>query len=164
MLASACGSPSPEARTPGALATLRPGGLSDATPATFEATRRSLKGMPLVVNFWASWCVPCKQEMPRIVEAARRLEGSVRFLGIDVEDAEGPANQFLAEYDVPFASLADRKGEIRRSERIVGLPTTQFYRADGELAFQHSGEIKQDQLDEKLKELIRFGTPSRDGK
>lgn len=154
-LAVACGGGPSEGPVP----TLEPGGLVEATPASYEAILEALQGKPLVVNYWATWCEPCKDEMPRLVEAARRYEGEIQFLGVDVEDGAEAAREFIEEMDIPFPSVADPKGEIRRAEEIVGLPTTQFYRADGELAFVHSGEIGADDLSERLEELARIGAP-----
>jgi len=114
----------------------------------------------LVVNFWATWCGPCVEEFPRLVEAAHAYADEVAFLGVDVEDDARAAEEFLTRFEVPYPSVGDPKGDIKRAERIVGLPTTQFYRADGELAFVHSGEIEADELTERIDELIRIGTPA----
>lgn len=112
------------------------------------------------MNFWASWCVPCIAEMPRLVAAARRYGDAVRFLGVDVEDVSSEAQAFVARFQVPFPSVADPRGEIRRAERVVGLPTTQFYRADGGLGFVHAGEIHETDLEDKIKELLRVASPA----
>lgn len=142
-----------------AVPTLEPAGIVEATPATYREILASLEGKPLVVNYWATWCEPCKDEMPRLVEAADAYEGRVNFLGVDVEDGEEAALAFVREVGIPFPSVADPRGEIRRAEEIVGLPTTQFFRSDGELAFVHSGEIEADELEERLAELVRIGAP-----
>lgn len=142
-----------------AVPTLEPAGIVEATPATYRKILESLEGGPLVVNYWATWCEPCKDEMPRLVEAANEYEGEVRFLGVNVEDGADAARAFVREMDIPFPNVADPRGEIRRAEEIVGLPTTQFYRADGELAFVHSGEIEGDELEERLAELVKIGAP-----
>lgn len=141
---------------------LGPGKVVKATPAAYKRILRSMRGKPVVVNYWASWCEPCEREMPRMVAAAHRYQGQVRFLGVDVEDVQSAAEAFVRKYRIPFPSVADPLGEIRRSERIVGLPVTQFYRADGELAFQHAGEIKDDELERKLREVVRIGRPTNE--
>lgn len=155
---AACGSPArPSASEPPP--TLPPGGLVEATPTTLQRVVEASGGRPTVVNFWATWCGPCTEEMPRLVAAARRYGDRVRFIGVDVEDTDGAARRFIKEYRIPFPSLADPKGEIRRDQEVVGLPTTQFYRADGELAFVHSGEISTEQLEDRLSELVEIGRP-----
>jgi cytochrome c biogenesis protein CcmG, thiol:disulfide interchange protein DsbE len=119
---------------------------------------RASRGKPVVVNFWATWCDPCKKEMPRLVSAHEKYEGRVAFLGIDVQDDPDAAVDFARRYRIPFRSLADRAGDIRRKEKILGLPVTQFYDEDGDLAFVHNGEIRSDELEEKIEELL----PDRD--
>lgn len=160
VLAGACGTDSsgPQERV---LPTLEAGGVVDGDPGVYRDVIASFRGEPVVVNFWATWCEPCKAEMPRLVEAARRYDGRVRFLGVNVEDAREEAEAFARRFGIPFPNLADPGGDIRRTERIVGLPTTQFYRADGELAFVHSGEIDDEALEGKIEELLRIGIPRR---
>lgn len=125
-------------------------------PSTLEARLKALEGKPVVVNYWATWCAPCKKEMPRVVEAAKKYEGKVSFLGVNVEDDAEAAAAFEESYDVAFESVADPKGAIRRQQDILGLPVTQFYGSDGSLAFVHQGEIKADQLEEKIEEVLRL--------
>ena len=155
-LAAACGRADPGARDADAPApTLRSGAVVDATPAGYRAVLRSLRGRPVVVSFWASWCVPCEEEMPRIVDAAIRYEGRIVFLGVDVQDATEPARRFIRRHRIPFPSLADPDKRIMLDQEILGLPATQFYRSDGRLASLHSGEIKAATLEAKLRQLLR---------
>ena len=158
LVTAACGSGSaaPDAEP---VPTLLPGTVVEVTPDTYSAIVAA-SDRPLVVNFWATWCGPCVEELPRLVEAAHAYADEVAFLGVDVEDDARAAEEFLTRFEVPYPSVGDPKGDIKRAERIVGLPTTQFYRADGELAFVHSGEIEADELTERIDELIRIGTPA----
>jgi thiol-disulfide isomerase/thioredoxin len=133
--------------------------LEDGTPDRFDETMRTLRGKPVVVNFWATWCGPCKTEMPRLVAAAKTYEGRVHFLGVDVQDDAATAAEFIREYDIPFRSLSDPDGKIRRAQRLVGLPETQFYSADGDLAFLNRGEIRENELKEKIEELLTSKEP-----
>ena len=114
------------------------------------------EGKPAVVNYWATWCAPCKEEMPRIVDAAKRYEGRVTFLGVNVEDDTALASEFEDEYEVPFESVRDTDGTIRDDQGILGLPVTQFYDASGELAFVHQGEIDEDDLNGRIEEVLRL--------
>lgn len=131
----------------------------DGSVERFEETLETMRGKPVVVNYWATWCAPCKEEMPRLVAAARTYRGKVRFLGVDVQDDRAAARRFADTYKMPFTSLADPQRAIVRDQKILGLPVTQFFRADGELAFVHSGEIEAAELEEKIEELIRVGQP-----
>ena len=128
--------------------------LERATP---ESLKKLVADAPrhVVVNYWASWCTPCIEEMPRFVEAAKRYEGRVDFVGIDVEDVSEDAQAFLRTYGVTYRNLADPMGRIRRAERVFGLPSTQFYSPRTGLAFEHRGEIRQDELDRKITDLLR---------
>ena len=123
-----------------------------------KSTLESLKGKPVVVNYWATWCGPCKEEMPRIVAAAKKYAGRVHFLGVDVQDDVKSAAGFIRRYDMPFRSLSDPDGEIRNAEKVLGLPVTQFYSADGELVFLKHGEIGAKELTEKIEGVIELGS------
>ena len=94
------------------------------------------RGQVVLVNYWATWCVPCRAEMPRIAAIARTYAATVHFLGVDVEDDVATAERFALERNVGYPMLSDPRGEIRRDQKILGLPVTQFYRADGALAFK----------------------------
>jgi thiol-disulfide isomerase/thioredoxin len=129
-------------------------GIDEATPLQFERKVEAFRGKPVVVNYWATWCVPCTTEMPRIVDATERYEGRVAFLGVDVEDAPDAAERFQKRFGMTFESVADPAGRIRRAQRVLGLPVTQFYDADGDLALVHNGEITAAELREKIEELL----------
>ena len=129
----------------------------DEKPTTrLAAALRSMRGRPVVVNFWATWCEPCKVEMPRLVDAYKEHSDRVGFLGVNVEDDAEAAAGFVKAYEIPFRSVADPKGEIRRDEKVLGLPVTQFYGSDGKLAYVHQGEIKTDELEEKIEDVLRL--------
>jgi thiol-disulfide isomerase/thioredoxin len=145
-----------DAPTDGAAA----GPVVEASSSRLTSSLRSLRGRPLVVNYWATWCEPCKEEMPRLVEAARRHRGRLQFLGVNVEDDLAAARSFARSYRIPFDSLALSRAEVQESQDILGLPVTQFYRADGELAFVHQGEIKTRDLSDKIDEVLRAERPT----
>jgi cytochrome c biogenesis protein CcmG, thiol:disulfide interchange protein DsbE len=101
----------------------------------FERRLRSLRGFPVVVNLWASWCGPCRFEFPHFQQAAADYGKRVAFLGINKEDADEFAEEFLREEPVPYPSYADPDEEIAESidsEAARGLPVTVFYDRAGE--------------------------------
>jgi cytochrome c biogenesis protein CcmG/thiol:disulfide interchange protein DsbE len=104
-------------------------------PAT---TLSALRG-PLVLNIWASWCGPCADETPYLIEAHEALGGRVAFLGIDVADKDGQARDWLAYMGVPWPSLEDPAGKVRAKLRVPGPPATLFVRSDGTVAKVHYG-------------------------
>ena len=140
VLLSACGD--------GRSAAVADGTFFSGGPAAFRAKLDELRGKPVVVNQWASWCGPCRAEFPYFERLAREYEGSVAFLGVNSQDAREDAAEFLAEHPVPFPHFYDRDAMIARVFRGGrAWPTTAFYGADGELEFTHQGAYRtQDDL------------------
>ena len=128
------------------------GGGKDA----FEARLAELKGTPLVINKWASWCGPCQAEFP-IFQAATLAHGKeVGFIGLNSQDKDPRAKAFLAERPLPFPSYTDPKSEIAFDRQIAaGFPMTQFINRDGEVAFTHTGPYtSEDQLEADIKKYL----------
>ena len=105
--------------------------LPSTDPASFQELLGQLRGTPVVVNVWASWCKPCEDETPLLVEAAKSSDGKVQFLGVDVQDARSSAQSFLRKYDVTYPSVYDATGAVKRQLGFVGQPDTVFYDASG---------------------------------
>ena len=109
-------------------------------PDQFDAWIRALRGHPVVVNQWASWCGPCRFEFPFFERQADALEGRVAFLGVNSKDGRDAAAAFLRRNPVPFPHFSDPDANVaRRFRGGRSWPTTAFYRASGELAFTHQG-------------------------
>lgn len=104
------------------------------------------RGRPLVVNFWASWCVPCRQEMPAFERVHQRLGDRVAFLGVDRLDQRAAALAFLAETGVTYPAAYDREATLDAPYRLVGMPTTLLISADGRLLQKLTGEVTEDEL------------------
>ena len=105
-----------------------------------------LKGLPAVVNFWASWCVPCKSEAPRLVAAASANRGKALFLGVDVEDFTGDARSFLRRYRINYPSVRDGTSSTYDGYGLTGLPETYYLDARGRLVGHTLGEASGDEL------------------
>jgi cytochrome c biogenesis protein CcmG, thiol:disulfide interchange protein DsbE len=100
----------------------------------------SLKGVPVVVNMWASWCPNCKQEFPFFQSLARKYKDRVAFLGLDSQDNRDAAESFLSEYPVIYPSVYDQSAEQARSIGAgQGWPTTVFIDASGQRTFVRQG-------------------------
>jgi len=118
----------------------RPNELRSGGPEAFERTLRGLRGHPVVVNKWASWCGPCRFEFPFFQKQVRKRGEQIAFLGVDGEDARDEARKFLREFPVPYPSFYDPHSDIAEhlgSEQ--NFPTTTFYDRNGELVYTKPG-------------------------
>lgn len=117
-----------------------------------------LRGKPVVLNFWASWCVPCRAEMPVLARAWERHRADVHFVGVNVLDDLEDALRFVREFRVPFPSVHDPKGDTLRWFRVVGLPSTAFITREGGLLDVHAGPFLGDDgergLDRRIREVL----------
>jgi len=157
-LAAGCGSQQPHLRVPtraeaaqrlaGAPAPLaalhrQAGALLDGGEAAFTQRIAALRGRPVVVNAWASWCGPCKLEFPFFQRSAVGYGRRVAFLGVDVNDGSSDARAFLREHFLAYPSYVDRDERIARAVGVrTGLPTTVFYGRDGDVAYVHQGQYR----------------------
>jgi cytochrome c biogenesis protein CcmG/thiol:disulfide interchange protein DsbE len=110
----------------------------------FEKRIAELRGHPIVVNVWASWCVPCREEFPVLQKLSARYGKEVAFLGINSEDSSDAAATFLREEPVPYPSYTDPDKDILESLGGRGLPDTAFYDSSGELIFFKQGPYRDD--------------------
>lgn len=109
----------------------------------YEERIAELRGYPIVVNVWASWCGPCREEFPVLQELSAKYGKKVAFLGVNSEDAEDAAATFLREEPVPYPSYSDPDKEIFDSLGAPrGFPDTAFYDSSGELVFLKQGPYR----------------------
>jgi thiol-disulfide isomerase/thioredoxin len=132
--------------------------LPDFDYAAYTQLLDELHGAPLVVNVWASWCGPCRDEAPALAGAATTYGDRVRFLGIDVLDARPDAVAFIEEFGWSYPSVFDRDAEIRDRLGLLGQPVTLFYDASGALVDTHVGAISADLLDERIGAMLEVSS------
>jgi cytochrome c biogenesis protein CcmG/thiol:disulfide interchange protein DsbE len=102
---------------------------------------------PIVVNVWASWCLPCRAEAPLLREAARHFEGQVTFIGVDVQDKPAEAAAFIAEFGLDeFDHVADPDRSIPALLGGSGVPITYFVASGGDVISMHIGIIDERSL------------------
>ena len=118
---------------------LLPGGVE-----AYEKRISQLRGYPIVVNVWASWCVPCRQEFPVLQKRSARYGKKVAFLGLNSEDSDDAAATFLREEPVPYPSYSDPDKEVFESLGAFGFPDTAFYDRSGELVYLKQGPYRED--------------------
>ena len=105
-------------------------------------TLASLRGKTIVLNFWASWCGPCKDETPLLQQGWKRWrDRDVVFVGVDVKDFRGDARQFLARYDVSYPNVYDGKGSTVGRYGVTGFPETYFIDASGRVRYRIAGPV-----------------------
>lgn len=132
------------------------GRIVPSSPDDFRRRLAALKGYPVVVNVWGSWCGPCKLEFPYFQRAVQRLGRRVAFLGVNVVDSRDGAEKFLAERPVPYPSLED--GNARISQETApgarGAPITVFYDEAGERQLVHQGQYRS--TEELIADIKRY--------
>jgi peroxiredoxin len=117
-----------------------------------------LRGQPVLINFWASWCGPCRLEMPNLVQtyAAHQAEGFV-ILAVNptIEDTRPDVKAFVEEFNIPFPVLLDETGEVTNQlYRLRGLPTSVFVNRAGQITHIHLGAMTNQQMTEFVGEIL----------
>ncbi len=106
----------------------------------FAARLRELRGYPVVVNKWGSWCPPCRAEFPAFQRASVRHGKKVAFLGVDGQDNARNARRFLSKFPVSYPSYVDSDlGIARQLKAVQAFPSTVFYDSKGEVAYIKQG-------------------------
>jgi cytochrome c biogenesis protein CcmG, thiol:disulfide interchange protein DsbE len=114
--------------------------ILDGGTDAFDARLAELKGTPVVVNKWASWCGPCRLEFPELQTEASKRGGDVAFLGVLSDDAKDTGAQFLSELPLPYPSYYDPDQDIAKELNAqAGFPATAFYDREGKLVFTKLG-------------------------
>ena len=118
-------------------------------------TLSQLRGQVVIVNFWASWCPPCREEAAYLEQTWRKYEGKgVVFIGVDWVDTEKEALAYIKEFDITYLNGPDVGTRAAQAYNIQGVPETFFVAKNGELRGVHIGPLKSPQLDEKIEELL----------
>ena len=114
--------------------------LIGGSKSDFTTRMAQLRGYPVVVNKWASWCAPCRGEFPAFQKAGVRLGKQVAFLGLDGQDNDGNARKFLKDFPVTYPSYRDPDLKIAPTIQAgVAFPTTIFFNKQGKLVYAHPG-------------------------
>ncbi|RKH36609.1 TlpA family protein disulfide reductase [Corallococcus sicarius] len=114
-----------------------------------------LKGRPMVLNFWASWCGPCKYEHPVLEWGAREMGSQAVFMGVVFEDTEENARDFLRRMGASFPQLMDERSRMAVDYGVAGVPETYFIDAEGIIRGKHVGPIDPQTLALRVRELTQ---------
>ncbi len=118
-------------------------------------SRDQLRGYPIVIAFWTTWCPHCEAQQPYLIDAARRYSKAVIFLGVDVQEDERTVKNYLSENPLPYPVAVDPMGVTAGDYEVSGFPTTYFVDAEGNIAAVHVGELTEESLENYLQELIK---------
>jgi len=137
----------------------------DFDPAKFDQLLAQLKGTPVVVNFWGSWCTPCREEAPLLAAAAQKYDGRVQFVGVDILDTKEAGRRYVLQFDLPYPSVFDPSpnGDARNHLGYLGQPDTVFYDARGVKVSDWEGGISADQLGRGIQMTLGAPEPSPSG-
>ena len=111
------------------------------------------RGHPLILNFWASWCDPCREEMPLLQQVYEDLGDRIFVVGINYAESSSQVLSFTHTIEVTFPILLDSKGEVTERYQIAGFLTTFFVSSEGKLVAYHLGELTSDALSSYLQML-----------
>jgi thiol-disulfide isomerase/thioredoxin len=117
-----------------------------------------LRGQVVMVNFWASWCGPCRQEMPLLEQLYQRYQPlGFTLLGVNVEEDSAAADKVLREIPVSFPILYDNRNKVSNSFQVKAMPSTIMIDRDGRMRYLHSGYQPgyEDEYQQQIRELIR---------
>jgi cytochrome c biogenesis protein CcmG/thiol:disulfide interchange protein DsbE len=131
---------------------------SDFTVATFsgeEFTLSANRGRPVVVNFWASWCGPCRFEAPTLRKAYEEYSPrGVAFIGVAVQDTDERAKGFVEKYGLTFPNGRDSTGEIMKTYEIYAIPQTFVIGRDGRISYVHTGPVTDELLASEIEKAL----------
>ncbi len=134
------------------------GPAPDFTLTTFDGqtiTLSALRGQVVVINFWASWCPPCREEAPYLERTWRAYKDrGVVFIGVDYVDTEAAALAYIAEFDITYPNGPDIGTRIAQAYNIQGVPETFFVAKDGTLRGVHIGPLQPPQLEDIIERLL----------
>lgn len=120
-------------------------------------------GKPLVVNFWASWCGPCRQEAPLFERLWREYgERGVLFIGVNIQDTHADARAYLSEFGITYPNGYDEGGRISVDYGVIGIPVTFFINREGVVERRWVGAVREAKLRLWIDELARGAAPSPD--
>ncbi len=124
-----------------------------------ELTLADLRGQIVVLNFWASWCSPCRREAPALQNVWETYKDQgVVFVGVTYQDAKDASLAFISEYGITYPNGVDEKGRISRDYGVVAVPETYIIDREGRLTWFQIGEVREEALVEVLTGQLELTT------
>ena len=126
-----------------------------------ELTDADYAGEPMVINFWASWCGPCRQEAPIFERLSQEYgERGVQFVGVNIQDALPDAEAYLSEFAITYPNGRDVSGSISVDYGVIGIPVTFFVSRDGIVQRRWAGVMRETELRPWIDELVTGAAPT----
>ncbi|MEB1809511.1 MAG: TlpA family protein disulfide reductase [Bacillaceae bacterium] len=118
------------------------------------------EGKPVLLNFWASWCPPCRVEMPHLISVYEQFSDQVDFVGINMahQDRNEAALEFIAHYEVPYDNLVDYDGGVARQFRVTAFPTTVVIDHKGIITYRRVGGMTERELMNVMHSVLEEGS------
>ena len=126
---------------------------TDGKPAQLS----DFRGKVVLVNFWATWCPPCRKEFPELAKAYDEHNGDFVILGVDLQENTGEVRKFVEEFGAKFPIVIDVDASVSKAYRLVGLPSSFFIDQQGILRDQFFGPLSRKTLDEKIEQTRQAG-------
>jgi len=135
--------------------------LLDGTKLSFN----DLRGKAVFLNFWASWCPPCRAEAKALEAAWRKVKDqNVVYIGVAIQDTDENARAFLKEFDVTYPNGRDESGKIAVDYGVWGIPESFFIDSEGRITYKHTGGIHAALVETKLAEALKGVVTAQEGK
>lgn len=158
-MSTGCGRAADEAKSGAGASSISVTQLGDAPPLRLGLAADT----PTVVNVWATWCGPCRKEMPAFNATAERYRGRVRFAGVNLGEERATAERFIDEIGVTFDQYLDPDSTVNGAFSITTMPATVFVRADGTVATTHNGALDESELESLLESELGVARPAQGG-
>ena len=114
-----------------------------------------LRGKVVMLDFWSSWCPPCRQEAPALAQVYREYQGrNIEFIGVAIWDDSGDVARYIEEFSLPYPNVLDERGQIAIDYGVAGIPEKFFIDSQGNLVRKFVGPIKPDGLRSALDSLL----------
>lgn len=113
-----------------------------------------LTGRPTLLNLWATWCLPCREEMPVLQDAFATYGQQIRFLGVNTQDSPEAAASFVSDFKIGYPHVLDPDGDLLQELGVRGLPVTLALDSDGRIVERSVGQLEPDELQEMVDRLL----------